>query len=116
MLLYAASATFYVTSGDMVRGMFAALGYPAYLVPTLIVVKLLAIVAILSRGSLFLSDLAYVGMFFHLLLAVQAHLVAGDGGVIPATVGLILLVVPFLTQNAARASKSPYAAPAAAWA
>ncbi len=108
-LLYAASATFYITSGDVVRGMFAGLGYPAHLVPTLIVLKLLAVVAILSRRSLFLSDLAYAGMFFHLLLAVQAHLVAADGGALPALVGLVLLVASFLTQNAARSGQSPLA-------
>ncbi len=48
-------------------------------------------------------------MFFHLLLAISAHLNAGDGGFAPALIGLVLLVASFLTQNAARASKSPYA-------
>ena len=108
-LLYLASATFYVVKGDMVRQALGALGYPAYLVPILITVKLLGVAAILSRLSVALSDLAYAGMFYHLLLALSAHINAGDGGFPPAVVGLCVLIVSFLTQNAGRAKKSPYA-------
>lgn len=106
-LLYLASATMYITKGDTVRQALGALGYPAYLVPVLITVKLLGVVAILSRLSVRLSDLAYAGMFFHLLLAISAHLNAGDGGFPPALVGLVALIVSFWTQNVARAKKSP---------
>jgi hypothetical protein len=108
-LLYLASATFYVVKGDMVRQALGGLGYPAYLVPILIAVKLLGVAAILSRISVALSDLAYAGMFYHLLLALSAHLAAGDGGFPPAVAGLCALIVSFLTQNAGRATKSPYA-------
>lgn len=108
-LLYLASATFYVVKGDMVRQALGTLGYPAYLVPILITVKLLGVAAILSRISVALSDLAYAGMFYHLLLALSAHINAGDGGFPPAAAGLCILIVSFLTQNAGRAKKSPYA-------
>lgn len=89
---------------------FGALGYPAYLVSVLIVVKLLGAAAIASRVSVRISDLAYAGMFFHLLLAISAHLNAGDGGFAPAAVGLIALMASFWTQNDARVKKSPNAA------
>jgi hypothetical protein len=56
-----------------------------------------------------LSDLAYAGMFYHLLLAISAHLNAGDFGFPPATVMLICMIVSFFTQNAARKGVSPYA-------
>ena len=108
-LLYLASTTFYVVKGDMVRQALGALGYPTYLVPILITVKLLGVAAILSRVSVALSDLAYAGMFYHLLLALSAHINAGDGGFPPAAAGLCVLIVSFLTQNAGRATKSPYA-------
>jgi hypothetical protein len=108
-LLYLASATIYLTQGDMVRQALGGLGYPAYLMPVLIVVKILGVAAILSRVSVALSDLAYAGMFYHLLLAFSAHLNAGDGGFAPALIGLGLLIVSFFTQNAARAMPSPYA-------
>lgn len=102
----------YLTKGEMVRQALGALGYPAYLVPILIAVKLLGVAAILSRISVRLSDLAYAGMFFHLLLALSAHLNAGDGGFAPAVVGLLALAASFWTQNAARVKKSPNAAAA----
>lgn len=114
-LLYLTSATFYGTQGDKVRQMLGALGYPAYLVPILLVVKLLGVAAVLSRVSVALSDLAYAGMFYHLLLAISAHVNAGDGvGSTPAVVGLVLVLSSFFTQNAARAKKSPYLLPSGA--
>lgn len=113
-LLYLASATLYATQGDAVRQALSGLGYPGYLVPVLIAVKLLAVAAILSRVSVALSDLAYAGMFYHLLLAISAHVNAGDpSGAVPGAVGLALLILSFLTQNAARATRSPYAPSAA---
>ncbi|MCP3368184.1 DoxX family protein [Bradyrhizobium cajani] len=108
-LLYLASATMYLTMGDQVRQSLTALGYPAYLREVLLVVKILGVAAILSRLSVRLSDLAYAGMFYHLLLAFSAHINAGDGGFVPAVVGFAALIVSFLTQNAARAKKSLYA-------
>ena len=107
-LLYVASATHYLLMGDQVRQAFIGLGYPPYLREVLIPVKILGVVAVLSRVSVRLSDLAYAGMFYHLLLAFSAHINAGDGAFIPAIVGLVALAVSFLTQNAARAKKSPY--------
>ncbi len=108
--LYLMSATFYITQGDTVRQLLGALGFPAYLVPLLITVKLLGVVAIASRVNVALSDLAYAGMFYHLLLALSAHLNATDyGGAAPAVVGLAVLVTSFVTQNVARKTKSPYA-------
>jgi hypothetical protein len=107
-LLYLASATMYLTMGEKVRQSFVALGYPPYLRDVLIVVKILGVIAILSRRSVALSDLAYAGMFFHLLLAFSAHINAGDGAFLPAVIGLIALFFSFSTQNAARARPSPY--------
>jgi len=107
-LLYLASATMYLFKGETVRQALGALGYPAYLVPVLIAVKLLGVAAILTRVSVALSNLAYAGMFYHLLLALSAHLNAGDGGFVPALLGLAVLAASFTTQNAARVKQSPY--------
>ncbi|GGF18948.1 hypothetical protein GCM10011611_26010 [Aliidongia dinghuensis] len=108
-LLYLTSAYMYVTKGDWVRQVLAGLGYPAYLVPVMIAVKVLGVAAILSRFSLALSDLAYAGIFYHLLLSGLAHLgVRKPRGALPAMIGLALLAVSFATQNAAREAPSPY--------
>jgi hypothetical protein len=107
--MYLAAAGFYLTQGPMVASMYGALGYPTYLIGILIVAKILGPAAVLSRVSVPLSDLAYAGMFYHLLLAISAHLNAGDMGFPPALGMLICLIVSFFTQNAARKGASPYA-------
>lgn len=108
-LLYLASATLYTVKKDWVRQTILDFGYPAYLVPLLTAVKLLAVAAILSRVSVPLSDLAYAGMLFHLLLSGLAHIgVRKSSGALPAALGLVLLIISFTTQNAARDVPSPY--------
>lgn len=110
-LLYLSSAFLYLTKGGWVRQTLAGLNYPApYLVPLMIVVKVLGPIAILSRISMPLSDLAYAGIFFHLLLSGSAHIgVLKPKGALPAAIGLALLAASFTTQNAARDVQSPYA-------
>ena len=113
-LVYLGSAIMYLLNLPMVQGMFESFGYPAYLVPILAVVKIAGILVILTRFSVPLSDLVYAGMFFHLPLAAGAHLgVADYAGSIPAMVTFCLMIVSFLTQNAARKKPSPYGSLAA---
>ncbi|TAL98644.1 MAG: DoxX family protein [Paraburkholderia sp.] len=114
-VLYLTSASLYLTKGEWVRKALADLGYPVYLVPVMITVKVLGSIAILMRFSVALSDLAYAGIFYHLLLSGLAHLgVRKARGAVPAVVGLVLLVASFLTQNVAREVPSPYIPAAAA--
>jgi hypothetical protein len=106
-LIYASGAAFYLAQRPMVEEGFAAFGFPAYLITVLIAAKIAAPLAILSRVSVPLSDLAYAGMFFHLLLAISAHLNAGDPGYLPALLAFALMLTSFFTQNAARKAPSP---------
>ena len=108
-LLYLASATMYIAKRSWVRGALADLGYPGYLVNILTAVKLLAVAAILSRASVALSDLAYAGMLYHLLLSAAAHMgVRKPKEALPAVLGLAMLVTSFATQNTARELPSRY--------
>jgi hypothetical protein len=111
VLLYLTSAFLYATKKDWVRSVLAELNYPApYLLPFMIAVKIIGPVAILSRVSVALGDLAYAGIFYHLLLSGMAHLgVRKPKGAMPAAVALVLLAASFATQNAARDIPSPYA-------
>ncbi|KQQ78205.1 hypothetical protein ASF73_04970 [Xanthomonas sp. Leaf131] len=107
--LYALSATMYLLKGQWTRQALADLGYPGYLVPTLVVAKVAAVVAILSRFDVGLSDLAYAGVFYHLLLSALAYVgVRKLRGATPALLCLVLLVASFMTQNLARDLPSPY--------
>ncbi|WP_260407265.1 DoxX family protein [Pseudomonas cichorii] len=114
-LLYFVSASLYIAKGEFVRKAQADLGYSApTLVPFMIVVKVLGPIAILWHFNVALSDLAYAGIFYHLVLSGMAHLgVRNPKGALPAALGMIFLIASFSTQNAARELQSPYA-PAAA--
>ncbi|MBY3251154.1 DoxX family protein [Rhizobium laguerreae] len=103
--LYLASAYMYATKKQWVREALTELGYRANnLVPFMIIVKILGPVAIVP-----LSDLAYAGIFFHLLLSGLAHIgVRKPVGALPAAIGLALLIASFMTQNDARDAPSPY--------
>ena len=108
-LVYLGGATFYITSHEMVAGMYESLlKFPTYIIWPLAILKIVAAVVILWRPSTFLSDFAYAAMFWHLLLAASAHITAGDPGWLPAIVAWIALIVSFLTQNRVRTNKSPY--------
>ncbi|MHA1567333.1 MAG: DoxX family protein [Alphaproteobacteria bacterium] len=108
-LVYLGGAGMYIFAHDMVVGMYTnLLNYPSYLVWPLAILKIVAVVVIVWRPSIFLSDFAYAAMFWHLLLAVSAHLSAGDPGWPPAVVTLVALIVSFLTQNRVRAKNSPH--------
>ncbi|OCJ70548.1 hypothetical protein A6U96_05555 [Agrobacterium tumefaciens] len=106
-LIYLLGGAYYLSDMAGVQRIFPTLGYPPYLVPILAVLKPLAAVTILWRFSVALSDLAYAGMFYHLLLAISAHLNAGQTvEATPALVGLAALLVSFFTQNRARRKPS----------
>lgn len=110
VLLYLVSVATYVAKWNWVRGTIVGFGYPAYLVPVLVAAKLLAVAAVTARASVALSDLAYAGMLFHLLLSAGAHLgIRKAAGAAPAILGLALLFTSFATQNSARNPPSPYA-------
>ncbi len=108
--IYLLAGAYYLSDIAGVQRIFLTLGYPPYLVPILAVLKPLAAVTILWRFSVALSDLAYAGMFYHLLLAISAHFNAGQvAEAAPATIGLVALLISFATQNAARRKPSPNA-------
>ncbi|EGP54282.1 hypothetical protein Agau_P200632 (plasmid) [Agrobacterium tumefaciens F2] len=104
-----------MVQGDTFSQVDGALVYPAYLPTILTAVKLVGPAMILARISVFLSDLAYLGMLYYVLLALSAHLVAAEYvGSVQSVVGLAALVASFVTQNAARKKKSPYSPEGAA--
>ena len=87
------SATMYITKHEMSAGFFEALHFPTWLVYPLAVAKILGVIAILSKKSNLLKEWAYAGMFFDMVLAFTAHIMAADGAQGAAALGLIALVV-----------------------
>ena len=79
------------------RDSFVHLGFPTYIIYPLEIAKLLGVAAVVSNASPFLKNLAYAGFFYHLLLALSAHIAAGDGPgmMVGAASGLVLLTGTF---------------------
>ena len=83
----------------MVEGIFKSLGYPTYIIYPLAFAKIVGVLAILTKKSTFLKELAYAGFFFDFILAVSAHINANDGGHLTALVAMILLVVSYISDK-----------------
>lgn len=93
------SAGMYVFKNEMVVEMFTALSYPPYIIYPLAIAKILGLIAIWSNKSRMLKEWAYAGFVFELLLAVSAHINAGDGGSAGAVVALILVSVSYASYR-----------------
>lgn len=89
-------AIMYFAKHDMVAEMFTSLGYPTYIIYPLAIAKVLGLVAILSKVSDRLADLAYAGFFYELILAASAHLAVGDGGFPAPLVALALAISSYV--------------------
>jgi len=91
--VFAFSASMYFTKTEMVKGFFEALNYPTYIVIPLAVLKVLGIIAVLTRKSKLLTEWAYAGFFFDAVLAFAAHTVADDGGTLFSVIAIIATIV-----------------------
>ena len=74
----------------MVKGFFESFNYPTYIVIPLAVAKILGVIMILWRYSKWLTEWAYAGFFFDLVLASFAHHMADH------PIGLSYYAIPIL--------------------
>jgi hypothetical protein len=93
LFLYSAGMYFFNT--EMVKGFFESFSYPTYIVIPLAIAKVLAVGMILWRKSKWLTEWAYAGLFFDLILAFLAHNMADDGGTILTLLGMIVLLLSY---------------------
>ncbi|MFT4565753.1 MAG: hypothetical protein ACI9FN_000706 [Saprospiraceae bacterium] len=91
--LFAFSAGMYFLNYDQIVEVFGQLGFPAWVVYPLAIVKVLGIVAILSKQSKMLKEWAYAGFFFDAFFAFGAHHYAQDGEGVPAIIGIVLVII-----------------------
>jgi len=91
------SAGMYLFNNEFVAGVFTMLGYPTYIIYPFAIAKLagLLVIHIDKRGTL--KNLAYAGFFYATVLAFTAHIMAGDGGFIPALLALIAVVLSYVS-------------------
>lgn len=87
------SAQMYIFNSEMIKGFFEQFNYTTYIVWPLAVLKILGVVMILWRKSKWLTEWAYAGFFFDLILASAAHYDAGHG------TGLSVYAIPILLAS-----------------
>lgn len=91
--VFAFSAQMYFRNTEMVQGFFTHLGYPSYIVIPLAILKVLGIVAVLTRKSKMLTEWAYFGFLLDAILAFTAHQVAEDGGAMFSIIAIVSTIV-----------------------
>ena len=89
LMLY--SASMYFSNTALIKGFFKSFNYPEYIVIPLAILKILGIIMLLTRTSKWLTEWAYAGFFFDLILATVAHYYAGHGIIGFSFYGLIVL-------------------------
>ena len=90
----------YIFKHELIVDVFNRLGFPAYIIYPLAALKVLGIAAILTKWSPTLKEWAYAGFFFNFILAMSAHINAGDGiQFLPAFVCLVLLIVSYVIDK-----------------
>jgi len=68
-ILMVYSAFMYFTKTEMVKAFFENFNYPTYIVIPLAILKILGVIMILWRKIAWLTEWAYAGFFFDLILA-----------------------------------------------
>lgn len=104
MLLYSAIGM-YLLQTEMVQGFFVSLGFPAFIVVPLAILKIAGVVVLLTRFNHTLKEWAYAGFFFNFTLAAAAHINVADGEAAGAFMALILLISSYLLDKKSSATK-----------
>lgn len=76
---------------------FILYGFPTYIIYPLGVAKVLGLLAIWTKKSEFLKNLAYAGFFYNGILALAAHMMVGEpfSGYVHAVVFLGAVIVSY---------------------
>lgn len=90
--LFLFSAQMYLFNTEMVFGFFENMGFPTWIVIPLAIVKILGVTAVLSNFNRLLSEWAYAGFFFDVILATAAHHFAGHGWLGLSFAGILLVI------------------------
>lgn len=96
-LMFLASGVMYIAKHTEITAEFSKLGFPIWLIYPMAVAKILGVVMIVTKFNKWLTEWAYAGIFFNLLLAVGAHTAIGDGEAIPPVVAILFILGSYFT-------------------
>ncbi len=91
------SASMYFVKNDEIQLAFTGFGFPTWLIYPLAIAKILGVLMLLTKFNKTLTEFAYAGILFNLLLAFGAHTAIGDGESMGAIIGLVLWIGSFST-------------------
>jgi len=95
------SATMYFIQTEDIITIFEGFNYPSYIVIPLAIAKILGVIMLLWRKSQWLTEWAYAGFFFDIILAFTAHYHA-DEDVTITLVAMILLLISYFFGKVVR--------------
>jgi len=93
VLLFSYSIYLNIFKYDQVEQFYGLLGFPSWLIYPSAILKVLGLLAILTRKSSLLKEWAYAGFFFDTILAFSAHQMADDGNGSAAFIAAICVMV-----------------------
>lgn len=86
---------FIFTTEDMKKS-FEIIGFPAWMMIPLGIFEVLGVLAVLTKKSNLLKNLAYGGLLLASSHGLAAHLIANDGGFAPALVAIIFTITSWI--------------------
>ena len=95
------SASMYIMNHEEVSGAFVKLGFPIWLMYPMAAANFLGVMMLLTKFNKWLTEWAYAGIVFNLLLAAGAHLAISESAA-PAIVGLVLTIGSYSTWKVMR--------------
>lgn len=100
--LFLYSAQMYLFKTSMIKGFFVNFNYPSYIVMPLAILKIIGVIIILWRKIPWLTEWAYAGFFFNLILASVAHYNAGHGLLGLSFYGIFLVLASYFLGKEVR--------------
>ncbi len=91
------SASMYIMNHDEIAVAFIVLGFPIWIIYPLAIAKILGVAMLLTKWKEWLTEWAYAGILFNVLLAMTAHFTVEDGEQMGAIIGLILMIGSYAT-------------------
>ena len=91
------SASMYIMNYEAMSTAFPAIGFPSWLVYPLAAAKFLGILMLITKFRSWLTEWAYAGFAFNLLLAIGAHISIGGVGIGQVLIALLLLTGSYVT-------------------
>ncbi|WP_299683557.1 DoxX family protein [uncultured Dokdonia sp.] len=94
--LFFMGAMMYIFNYPRAESFFINLGFPTWIIYPLATLKILGVLTILTRKSIFLKEMAYAGFLFDAILALFAHIIVIDGEHMPAVFAIIFTILSWV--------------------